>query len=97
MIGTALIYNDKYSKKIGIRLGPVNHIELYVNQYGSGADGNNVQIGENLKNLLGDLSANWLMIKDNFILVDLDTYPGFTKLQKFELFLAHYSTQNLIK
>ena len=96
MTGMALLYNDNFSKKIGIKLGPVNEIQLYVNQYNC-TDEKNIEIDQSLKSLLGDSSANWLFIKDNFAPVDIESYPGFTKIQKFELFLAHYSTSEFVR
>ncbi len=77
-----------------MRIGPVNEIKLYVNQYNLNSEESNshIDVDQSLKNLLGNLNANWLTIKDNFTPVDIDNYPGFTKIQKFELFLAHHST-----
>jgi mediator of RNA polymerase II transcription subunit 17 len=98
--GLALIYNNKFSKKIGIRVGPVNRMEFYVNQFNNSTETEAINkvldSDENLKNLLGDLNAEWIYIKDNYTKVDIDTYPGFTAIQKFELFLAHYSNKDFI-
>jgi hypothetical protein len=81
-----------------LRIGPVNEIKTFVNQYNLNPDENatQVDIDQSLKNLLGNLNANWLTIKDNFTPVDIESYPGFTKIQKFELFLAHYSTVDVL-
>lgn len=39
---------------------------------------------------------DWVYIKENYIPVSLDSYPGFTKIQKYELFLAHFSTPKFV-
>lgn len=74
----------------------MNDIQVYLNQY-------NVKISpatnvdQQLKGLFGDLSVDWIFVKDNFTLINIDSYPGFTKMQKFELFLAHYSTNEIVE
>lgn len=52
---------------------------------------------QNLKSLFGDMSVDWIFVKDNFNEIHLDSYPGFSLMQKFELFLAHFSTPDLIE
>ena len=39
---------------------------------------------------------DWVYIKENYVPVELDSYPGFTKIQKYELFLAHFSTSKFV-
>ena len=83
-------------------MGPVNKIELYVIQFNnsvneSEAVSNALNTNPNLKSLLGDLNAEWIYIKDNYIKIDILSYPGFTNIQKFELFLAHYSSVDFIE
>ena len=88
------------NRKIGIRVGPVNNIELYVNQYNKPTDEviNKAMANDsNLKNLLGEINTEWIYIKDNYEKIDLGSYPGTTKIQKFELFLAQYSTSDYIE
>ncbi|CAF0980842.1 unnamed protein product [Brachionus calyciflorus] len=94
MSGVALVYNNNYSKKIAIKVEKTNKIQVYVNQYNT-SDGS--KIDPELKNLFGDLSVDWLLVKDNYTQIDLDYYPDFTEIQKFELFLAHYSTPYLVE
>jgi len=38
----------------------------------------------------------WVYIKENFLPVDINSYPGFTLIQKYELFLANFSTTKFI-
>lgn len=95
MSGVGLVYNNNYSKKIAIKVEQVNKIQVYVNQYN--ASNGSTKVDPDLKNLFGDLSVDWIFVKDNFTQVDLDYYPDFTVIQKFELFLAHYSTPNLVE
>lgn len=35
---------------------------------------------------------DWIYIKDNYLNVDIDSYPGSNQMQKFELILANYSS-----
>ena len=75
-------------------------MELYVNQFNSSSD--DVAISKvlerdaNLKNILGDLNAEWIYNKDNYSQIDVESYPGNTLIEKFELFLAHYSNKNFV-
>ena len=38
----------------------------------------------------------WVYIKENFLPVDSNLFPGLTLIQKFELFLASFSTTKFI-
>jgi hypothetical protein len=49
-----------------------------------------------LKNMLGDSNLDWIFTKDNFFKIDIDSYPGLTKPQQYELALAHYSTTHVV-
>jgi hypothetical protein len=70
----------------------VNDLQLFVNQYAFAEQTADSDTGADLRSLIGDLNVNWLTLKDKFKPVDVNAYPGFTKIQKFELFLANYST-----
>jgi hypothetical protein len=47
---------------------------------------------QTLFNGKNDLNIDWIYSKDNYTKVDIDSYPGSNKIQKFELLLANYST-----
>jgi hypothetical protein len=47
---------------------------------------------EQLQKILKDLNADWLYTKDKYEEVDIACYPGFTSMQKVELFFADHST-----
>jgi len=72
-------------------------MELYVNQFNRSeapfTDANSV----NLKNLLSDINAEWIFSKDKYAQIEIDSFPGYTLVQKFELFLAHYSTKDCVE
>ena len=88
------IFEYVLNRKIGIKVGPVNRIELYVNQNNPSNDEANMDVS--LKNMLGDSNLDWIFTKDNFVKIDIDSYPALTKLQKYELALAHYSTIEIV-
>ena len=71
-----------------MKVPSVNQIELYVFQYS--ANTLNDYKEDDLADDAG--SDEWVYIKENYVKVDIDDYPGFTQIQKFELFLAHFST-----
>ena len=71
-----------------------NEIQIFVNQYNLKSE---PLVNPQFESMLGEeLSIDWIFIKDNYVKVDIDTYPGFTKMQKFELILANYSTNQLV-
>ena len=39
-----------------------------------------------------EINLDWIYSKDSFTKLDIDSYPGSNKIQKFELLLANYST-----
>lgn len=90
MRGSGLFYNDSFKKKIAVRIPSVNQIELYVFQY------NSMKPEETNRNLAGS-TVDWVYIKENYTPVDINFYPGFTQIQKYELFLGHFSTSQYIK
>lgn len=75
-------------------MGPVNRIQLFVNQYNddTGVNSSEQKIDSTLKSMLGEMVSVWLVAKNRFVSVDLNKYPGMTVMQKFELFLADYAT-----
>lgn len=82
-------------RKIAIKVENVNKIEVYVNQYNP-SDSITPNDSE-MKNLFENISLDWIFLKDKFRHIDLQQYPDFTDIQRFELFLAHYSTQNVVE
>lgn len=92
MRGTALLCNDEYKKKIAVKVPTVNQIEIYVFQY------NTNTMNEYKDDELTDDAGTdeWVYIKENYVKVDIEDYPGFTQIQKYELFLAHFSTNQYI-
>ena len=38
-----------------------------------------------------------ILLRDNFVSVDIESYVGLTNIQKFELLLAHFSTSKTIE
>lgn len=85
MQGTALLCNDDFKKKLAVKIASVNQIELYVLQYETKNNPEEANSG-----------IDWTYIKENYSRVELDSYPGFTQIQKYELFLGHFSTRELI-
>lgn len=71
----------------------MNRIEVFVNQHNTAKASN---VDDNLRKLLGEANVDWIFVKDNYTSVNLDAYPALTKMQKFELLLAHYSTEQII-
>jgi hypothetical protein len=53
---------------------------------------NDSQCFKEFKTNQSDDEFNWLHIKDKYTAIDINNYPGFTQIQKYELFLAHFST-----
>ena len=68
-----------------MKIASVNQIELYVLQYETKNNPEEANSG-----------IDWTYIKENYSRVELDSYPGFTQIQKYELFLGHFSTRELI-
>jgi hypothetical protein len=77
-------------------VGPVNKMEFYLNQFNSSVEDDAV-VNSDLKNLLCDLNAEWIYSKDKYVQVDIEFFPGNTLVQKFELFLAYYSTKDYVE
>lgn len=88
MRGTALLCNDVFKKKIAVRIPSVNQFELYIYQYGS--------VEENAKKDQHADNTDWTYIKENYRQVDIEWFPGFTQIQKFELFLGYVSTSQYV-
>ena len=67
-----------------------------MNQYNKNKDDLiNSHLNEDLKGFK-DIYLDWIYIKDNFIKIELSSYPGTTNIQKFELFLANYLTNDFV-
>lgn len=39
----------------------------------------------------------WVYVKENYTYVDIENYPGLTQIQKYELFITHFSTHENIQ
>jgi hypothetical protein len=76
-------------------VGPVNNIQIFINMYNQEKESTINEIIDNdeqLQKILKDLNADWLYTKDKYEEVDIACYPGFTSMQKVELFFADHST-----
>lgn len=82
-------------RKIAFKVEKINRIEVFVNQYNP-SDSTNFCSSE-AKNLFESIYIDWIFLKDTFKQIDLEQYPDFTDMQRFELFLAHYSTPDIIE
>ena len=85
-------------RKIGIKVGPVNKVEVYVNQYVKKTNDliePLLRTNASLSNFT-NLNIDWICIKDTYASVDLNAYPGSTTIQKFELLLADFSTSDCV-
>ena len=79
-------------------MGPVNKMEFYVNQFNRILHNEDQDVpNDDLKNLLSDLNAEWIYSKDKYAKIDIELFPGNTLIQKFELFLAHYSSKDYVE
>ena len=78
-------------RKIAIKVATVNEIDLHVFQYDD-KDTKHVEP----YSVENSSFEDWVYIKENYVPVDLTSYPGFTKIQKYELFLAHFSTPKFV-
>ncbi len=82
-------------RKIAIKVGPVNNIQIFINRYNQekeSAFNEIIDNDEQLQKILKDLNADWLYSKDKYEQIDILSYPGFTSMQKVELFFADHST-----
>jgi hypothetical protein len=73
----------------------VNNIQVFVNRYNQekeSAFNEIIDNDEQIQKILKDLNADWLYSKDKYEQVDILSYPGFTSMQKVELFFADHST-----
>lgn len=88
-------------------MGPVNEMDVYVNQLNvktatnsseesSSSSRTTANVNEDLKKMLGESNLEWIFNKDNYDPIDIDAYPGWTCMQKFQLLLANYSTNLII-
>lgn len=88
-------------------MGPVNEMDVYVNQFNVKTAKNSVveeassssksaNVNEELKKMLGESNLEWIFNKDNYDPIDIDAYPGWTCMKKFQLLLANYSTNLII-
>jgi hypothetical protein len=93
------------ARKIGIRVCPVNNVKVYVHQYDTideqqqnGADEHDHGVEEKAKKIKRvTKDSDWMFLQDNFKPVELNAFAGFTNVQKFELLLAHFSTEKYVK
>jgi hypothetical protein len=84
------------SKKIAIKLGPVNKIEIFLKKYNTNegnlreTTSNGHECGEDSGEDNIMINLEWLVaIQKSYSKVDIyDAYPGRTLISKFELFLA---------
>lgn len=91
-----LLWNSMNSKKIAIKLGPVNKIEIFLKKYNTNegnlreATSNGHDSGEDSGEDNIMINLEWLVaIQKSYSKVDIyDAYPGRTLISKFELFLA---------
>ena len=65
----------------------VNQFELYVFQYG--LDENEEYKSEESSN---QNENEWIYIKENYTYVDIDSFPGLTQIQKYELFISKFTS-----
>lgn len=71
-----LLWNSRYFKKVAIKLGPVNKIDVYLNRMMTNSN-------ESMT------TFDWIEVENQFDKVDLvSLYPGRTIINKFEYFLA---------
>jgi hypothetical protein len=70
----------------------VNQFELYVFQYG--LDENEEYNSEESSN---QNENEWIHIKENYTYVDIDSFPGLTQIQKYELFISKFTSDKNIE
>jgi hypothetical protein len=70
----------------------VNQFELYVFQYG--LDENEEYKSEESSN---QNENEWIYIKENYTYVDIDSFPGLTQIQKYELFISKFTSDKNIE
>ena len=68
----------------------MNKIELFVFQYEASRP------EDEASRRAAEIGLDWVHIEENYAAVDVDSYPGFTQIQKYELFLAHFSTSRYV-
>ena len=95
-----LLWNSAYYKTVAVKIGPVNAMQLYVNNYTVGqkkrvqngdADNGNEDGDENetdLAKVAKISNIDWVRVENDFMRVDINSYPGRSLIKKFELFLA---------
>jgi hypothetical protein len=86
-----MLWNNALTKKIAIKLGPANDIQVYVNKYDSLIDKSGYGSTQASVNQTAGFETYLDMIsaENYFDKIDLmNTYPGRTLINKFEFFMA---------
>ena len=95
-----LLWNSAYYKTVAVKIGPVNTMQLYVNNYRVGdkksLQNGNAQNGNDdgdehepdLAKIAKISNIEWVRVEKDFVRVDITSYPGRSLINKFELFLA---------